>query len=158
VTAAHVSPGSGLWVLDEHKTEHATGQPRVVILTPEMLALTRRLMEKHPEGLLFRDAKGNLWNRNSIRCRFRRVRKKLDLGGDVVAYLYRHAVCTDLLESGTGVAQAAELLGHKGTEMIMRHYNKLRERRQHLREEITRATRKNTGGGETRHHPPAVET
>jgi hypothetical protein len=29
--------------------------------------------------------------------------------------------------------------------MIMRHYNKLRERRQHLRDEITRATWKDGG-------------
>ena len=71
-----------------------------------------------------------------------------------MAYLYRHAVCTDLLESGTGIAQAAELLGHSGTEMIMRHYNKLRERRQHLRDEITRATRKDGGSGETPPRPP----
>src|SRR5262249_3738455 len=141
VTAEHVDLKNGLWILEEHKTEHATGEPRVVILTPEMVALTRRLVQEYPEGPLFRDRPGKPWNRNSVRCRFRRVRAKLGLGGDLVAYLYRHAVCTDLLESGTGIAQAAELLGHKGTEMIMRHYNKLRERRRHLRDEITRATR-----------------
>jgi integrase len=156
VTAEHVDLPGGLWILDEHKTEHATGEPRVVILTPEMLALTKRLMVMHPDGPLFRDRDGNAWNRNSIRCRFRRVRKKLKLGGDLVAYLYRHAVCTDLLESGTGIAQAAELLGHKGTEMIIKHYSKLRERRQHLRDQLTRATRNDGGANDgTRPHPPA---
>src|SRR5262249_9341802 len=119
-----------------------------------MHALTKRLMEQHPQGALFRDRRGAPWNRNSVRCRFRRVRKKLNLGGDLVAYLYRHAVATDLLESGTGIAQAAELLGHKGTEMIMRHYNKPRERRQHLREHITRATRKDGASDETPRRPP----
>ena len=140
VHAGHVDVRTGVWILDEHKTEHATGEPRVVILTPAMVQLTRGLMAKHPEGPLFRDAKGNPWNRNSIRCRFRRVRKKLNLGGDLVAYLYRHAVATDLLESGTGLAQACEILGHKGTEMIMRHYQKLKQRRDHLREQVQRAT------------------
>lgn len=156
VTAEHVDLHNGVWVLDEHKTEHTVGEPRIIILTPDMLALTRRLMARYPEGPLFRNEDDKPWNRNAIRCRFRRVRKKLNLGGDLVAYLYRHAVCTDLLESGTGIAQAAELLGHKGTDMIMRHYNKLRERRQHLREEITRATRKDPGNGETPRHPPEV--
>lgn len=154
VTARQVHLPDGLWLLDGHKTEHHTGAPRVVLLTPEMTELTRRLVERHPEGPLFRNEKGMPWNRNSIRCRFRRLREKLKLGKDVVAYLYRHAVCTDLLESGTGIAQAAELLGHRGTEMIMRHYSKLRERRQHLREEITRATRKPGGSGGTPRHPP----
>ena len=153
VTAEQVDLRSGVWIFDKHKTGHKTGEPRIVILTPEMIALTKRLMNKHPEGPLFRDAKGNSWNRNSIRCRFRRVRKKLGLGGDLVAYLYRHAVATDLLETGAGLAQTAELLGHRGVEMVMRHYQKLKERRTHLRDQITRATRKDGGSGETPRHP-----
>ena len=96
-------------------------------------------MAIRPVGPLFLNADGKPWNRNSIRCRFRRVRKKLKLGGDLIAYLYRHAVATDLLESGTGIAQAAEILGHKGTGMIMRHYSKLRERREHLRQQLKNA-------------------
>src|SRR5262249_49178275 len=129
----------GAWVLGEHKTEEKTGEPRVIILTPAMVELTKRLMAEHTEGPLFLNEDGKPWNRNAIRCRFRRVRKKLKLGGDLVAYLYRHAVATDLLESGTGLAQAAEILGHKGTEMIMRHYSKLRERREHLRQQLEKA-------------------
>jgi integrase len=139
VTAEHFEPRTGVWVLEEHKTEGKTGEPRVIILTPAMVELTKRLIEKHPDGPLFPNEDGGPWNRNAIRCRFRRVRKKLNLGGDLVAYLYRHAVATDLLESGTGIAQAAEILGHKGTDMIMRHYQKLRQRRDHLREQVMRA-------------------
>jgi integrase len=145
VTAEHVDLRTGVWVLDEHKTEHATGEPRVVILTPPMIELTRRLMALRPVGPLFLNEDGRPWNRNAIRCRFRRVRKKLGLGGDLVAYLYRHAVATDLLESGTGLAQAAEILGHRNTEMIMRHYQKLKQRREHLREEVMKARRPKEG-------------
>lgn len=154
VTAEDVDLHNELWILHKHKTEHSTGRPRVVILTPEMLVLTKRLLAKQPDGPLFRNEDDRPWNRNSIRGRFRRVRKKLKLGNDLVAYLYRHAVCTDLLEAGAGIAQTAELLGHKGTETIMRHYNKLRERRQHLRAQITKATRKNRASGETPPHLP----
>jgi integrase len=139
VTAKHLDPRTGVWVFQEHKTEHATAESRVVILTPAMVELTERLMKKHPEGPLFRNEDGDPWTSNAIRCRFRRVREKLKLGGDVVAYLYRHAVATDLLESGTGIAQAAEILGHKDTEMIMRHYQKLKQRRDHLREQVVNA-------------------
>jgi len=147
VNAGHVDLRTGAWVLDEHKSEVKTGEPRVVILTPAMVELTKRLSAKHPEGPLFRNEHGEPWTGNAIRCRFRRVREKLDLGGDLVAYLYRHAVATDLLETGTGIAQAAEILGHKGTDMIMKHYQKLKHRRDHLREQIERARedRKKTG-------------
>lgn len=138
VTAKQVNLREGIWEFEEHKTEH-TGGNRIVILTPAMMELTKRLMKEHPTGPLFRNEDGNPWNRNAVRCRFRRVREKLNLGGDLVAYLYRHAACTDLLESGTGIAQAAEILGHKDTKMILRHYSKLRERRDHLRQQIMKA-------------------
>ncbi len=139
VTAEHVNFDLGVWVLDEHKTESKDQKARVVVLTPAMVELTRRLVRLRPSGPLFLNEDGRPWNRNAIRCRFRRVREKLGLGGDRVAYLYRHAVATDLLESGTGLAQAAEILGHKGTEMIARHYSKLRERREHLRDQLRKA-------------------
>jgi integrase len=144
VTADDVDLRTGVWVLKEHKTDGKTGESRVVILTPEMVELTKRLMKERPQGPLFLNERGKAWNRNSIRCRFRRVRKKLGLGGDLVAYLYRHAVCTDLLEAGAGLAQTCEILGHKGTEMVMRHYNKLKERRDHLREQVMKARGQNT--------------
>jgi integrase len=139
VTAEHVNFDLGVWVLDDHKTESKTQEARVIVLTPAMVELTRRLVRLRPSGPLFLNEDGRPWNRNAIRCRFRRVREKLKLGGDLVAYLYRHAVATDLLESGTGIAQAAEILGHKGTAMISRHYSKLRERREHLRDQLKKA-------------------
>ncbi len=139
VTAADVDLRTGVWELSEHKTEGKTGESRVIILTPAMVELTKRLMEKYPTGPLFRNKKGNAWDQFSIRLRFRRVRRKLKLGGDVVSYLYRHAVCTDLLEAGVGLAQTCEILGHKTTAMVMRHYSKLRNRRDHLRDQILKA-------------------
>lgn len=139
VTAADVDLRTGAWTLSKHKTSKKTGESRVIILTPAMVELTKSLMEKHPDGPLFRNEDGQPWTNSAIRGRFRRARKSLKLGNDVVAYLYRHAVCTDLLESGVGLAQTCEILGHKGTSMVMRHYNKIRNRRDHLREQIMKA-------------------
>lgn len=143
VTSEHVDLRTEVWEFDEHKTEGKTGEKRTVILTPVMVELTKRRMAAVPPGTpLFLNEDGEPWTRNAVRCRFRRVRKKLNLGGDLVAYLYRHAVTTDMLEAGVGVAQAAEILGHKGVDMVMRHYQKLKQRRDHLREQIMKASRK----------------
>jgi integrase len=128
-------------VLRRHKTAKKTGKPRVIILTPPMVALTVRLAAKHPEGPLFRNVDGNPWTRNAIRCRFRRIRTKLGLGGNLVAYLYRHTFTTDALENGAGIADVCELLGHTTTDMVMRHYQHLREKREHLRQAAIKATR-----------------
>jgi integrase len=136
VTAAHADLKAGIWVFHQHKTakRQKIKKPRVIILTPAMIELTRTLVAKYPEGPLFRNKKGRPWDRNAIRCRFRRIRKKLKLGGNLVAYLYRHTFTTDALENGAGIAEVCELLGHTGTDMVMRHYQHLQERREHLRQ------------------------
>jgi integrase len=141
VSSEQVNLHAGTWEFDKHKTASRTNEKRIIILTPAMAELTRNLMTLVPPGTpLFRNRKGKPWNRNAIRCRFKRVREKLGLGHDVVAYLYRHAFCTDMLESGAGLAQTCEILGHKGTGIVMRHYSKLRDRREHLRQQIIAAT------------------
>ena len=38
-----------------------------------------------------------------------------------------------------GIAQVAELLGHTGTEMVMRHYSHIASKIDHLREAAMRA-------------------
>ena len=100
-------------------------------------------MEKHPTGPLFRGPRGGKpFTKNGIRCRFRRLRKKLPHLKGVISYTYRHSFATDALENGVGVAQVAELLGHKDTQMVMQHYQHLREKREHLRQAAIQATRR----------------
>ena len=143
VEASNVDLAAGLWVLPEHKTKKKTGKPRLVYLTPAMLELTRKLMERYPTGPLFRNSRGKPWTRNAIRCRFRNLRAKLPHLKGVVSYTYRHSFVTDALENGVGVAQVAELLGHTSTDMVMSHYQHLREKRDHLKQAAIQATRQN---------------
>jgi integrase len=148
VTAAHVDLRGGVWVFRKHKTAKRTKapKPRVVILTPAMVVLTRELVARYPEGPLFRNADGRPWTRNAIRCRFRRLREKLGLGGNLVAYLYRHTFTTDALANGAGLAEVCELLGHTTTATVMRHYAHLQEKREHLRKAAVKAAGDSVGG------------
>lgn len=124
VTAEQVDLAQGVWVLPKHKTRHKTGKPRVVYLTPRMVELCRDLMAKYPEGPIFRTSRGKPWNRNAVRCRFRRLRDKLGLKG-VVAYTYRHTYATDALVNGVDTMTVCELLGHTSPAMLMKHYGHL---------------------------------
>jgi integrase len=143
VTAADVDLELGIWVLTEHKTEHKTGRPRVIYLNEAMLELTRRLVELHPEGPLFRGSRSKKgYSSNGVRCRFRNMRKKLPHLKDVIASAYRKSFATDALEKGVGIAQVAELLGHVDTKMVSRHYSQLSQRVQHLRDMAAKATGK----------------
>ncbi len=140
VTAADVQDGA--WVLEQHKTKGKTGKARVIYLNEEMVALTKRLAERNPEGPLFRNHRGDRpWTRNAIRCRFKRLRVKLGLDAGVVCYGLRHAFVTDALERGVPIATLAEIVGHRDTKMISEVYSHLHERREHLRKAVEQATR-----------------
>jgi len=72
--------------------------------------------------------------------RFRRLRGKLPHLKDAIAYAYRHSFATDALTSGVGVAQVAELLGHRDATMVHRHYGHLADQIEHMKEAARKAT------------------
>lgn len=141
ITAAGFDLEAGLWNLPNHKTLHKTGEPRVVYLTPSMVTLCRRLAREHPEGPIFRNTRGGPWTRNAIRCRFRRLRKKLNLPDGVVAYSIRHTYATEALVNGVDPISLCELLGHSDVSMLMKHYQHLAQKKEHLRDAAERARR-----------------
>ncbi len=141
VTAANVNLGLGVWVFGEHKTAKKTRKPRVVYLTPAMVELSRKLVALYPDGPLFRGPRGKAaFTRQNIRCRFRRLRKKLPHLKHFVCYNVRHTFATRALVNGVGVAQVAELLGHASTEMVSQTYGHLAAEVAHMREAARRAT------------------
>ena len=140
VAATNVDLSLGVWVFDEHKTAKKTQRPRVVYLTQAMIDLSRKLIAKFPDGPLFRGPRGNTaFTRQNIRCRFRRLRKKLPHLKHFVCYNLRHTYATQALLNGVGVAQVAELLGHTSTEMVSKTYGHLAEQVAHMRDAATRA-------------------
>ena len=140
VTAAHVHLDAGVWVFADHKTAKKTDRPRVVYLTPSMVDLSRELAARYPEGPRFRGPRGKAaFTRQNIRCRFRRLRKKLPHLKHFVCYSVRHTFATRALVNGVGVAQVAELLGHTSTEMVSRTYGHLADQVAHMRDAARRA-------------------
>jgi integrase len=134
LTAEHVDLEQGIWVLPKHKTAKRTGKPRVVYLTAGMLELTRRLVEERPEGPLLLNSRRTPWNRNAVRCRFRKLRQQFPSFGHFTATSYRRAYVTDALERGVDAVKVAELVGHTSTDIVMRHYSQLQERVRYMRD------------------------
>jgi integrase len=141
VTAAQVNLDLGVWVLAQHKMAKKTGKPRIVYLSPEMLALTQAQMSKHSTGPLFPNLRGRPFDRNAWRCRFRRLRDKFPQLKCVVAYSCRHSYATDALINGVGIAQVAELMGHSDASMVARVYGHIAQNTEHMRQAAARATR-----------------
>ncbi|MFO1043315.1 MAG: tyrosine-type recombinase/integrase [Planctomycetaceae bacterium] len=80
VEARHVDLVNQRWVFPE--SESKTDIPRVVYLTDEALAITKRLMLQHPSGPLFRNLNGP-WTTDAVNCAF--IRLQIKLGRALVA-------------------------------------------------------------------------
>jgi integrase/recombinase XerC len=117
----------------KNKTRNHKGATRPIYLTAKMTEIVKRLAAIHPTGPLFINTKGKPWTRNSMYCRFARIRKALNFGGEATAYATRHLYATDALEKEVPIATVAELLGHTDTKMISRIYSHLRDRKDHLK-------------------------
>ena len=59
------------WVFPE--SESKTDQLRIVYMTDEAMAITKRLMLQHPTGPLFRNRRGNPWTPDAVNCVFKTI-------------------------------------------------------------------------------------
>jgi integrase len=141
LTAQHFDERNGFWIYQDHKTRSKTGTLKAVPLHPCLNALSRILASARPSGPLFINSDGKAWTRNAMRCRFRRLRGKLDLPTGTVAYAYRHTFATEGLVNGVDSATMATILGHTSTRMLMERYAHLGSQAQHLKDAVKKASR-----------------
>lgn len=97
---------------------------RVVHLPDDALAIVQRLAKEYPTGKLFRNSKGNPWNKDSIRCRFRRLKRELEMP-ELTATTLRHSFAHYRLSSGQDALTVSKLMGHNDTRMVATRYGHL---------------------------------
>jgi integrase len=136
VTAGDVDLQAGTVRIREHKTARKTGRARTIWLTEAAAAICRRLALAHPEGAIFRSAKGNAWTKDAINCQVCRIRGRSGLGHEATAYAIRHLFGTDCLTKGVPLALTAELMGHTNVATVARWYNHTSERSEALRDAL----------------------
>jgi integrase len=79
----------------ERKNSKGKKRRRVIRLNERATEIVTRLALKHPDGPLFRNKIGKPWTRNTVICRFAKLRKKL--GIPLFPYILRQTWCTDAL-------------------------------------------------------------
>ena len=109
--------------------------PRVVYMNEAAVEVVTRLCEKWPDGKIFRNKRGTPWNRNSVRCRFRRLREKV---GHFCAYHLRHTYATEALQH-LDAFTVSVLMGHADVSKLARQYQHLAKAPGFLQEAAKRA-------------------
>lgn len=137
VTASQVDVQRSMWVLPS-KTGRKTKKPRVVVLVPEALAICKRRIREHKTGPIFRNLKGTPWTRHAVAWRIKRIRDRLGLSADMTTHALRHLFATDALDKDIPIATVSELLGHSDTTMVSRVYSHLGDRKQHLKDSLSK--------------------
>jgi len=137
VEARHVDLTSSRWVFPASESK-GKRIPRVVYLTPIALEITKRLMEKHPTGPLFRNTDGKVWTPYATNCRFQHVRRKTGIKYSL--YSLRHSFAQHALIRGVDCMTVATLLGHSDPNTLGRVYQHLSQDSGFLQEQLRKAT------------------
>ena len=111
---------------------------RVIYLNEQSTEIVRRLAKQHLTGPMFRNSKGDAWNKNSIKCRFRLLKRELGIP-DLCATTFRHTWATDVLTAGMDTTTASILMGHRDPATLARNYQHLTQNREYLKAAAQRA-------------------
>jgi integrase len=90
-----------------------TGE-RVLPIGARASELIRGLAAQRGSGLLFLNSRGEPWNRNAWRCRFRKL--------GLVAYGMRHSFGTSGVRAGVNPLDLARIMGHRDLKMLHEFY------------------------------------
>lgn len=99
---------------------------RVVNLPPVSLAIIMRLVATYPNEKLFRTSKGIEWNRNTLRCRFRPLKRIMGMP-KLCATTLRHSFAHYRLTNKQDSLTVAKLMGHVDTRMVASRYGHLED-------------------------------
>lgn len=135
VEARHADIAGSRWVFPPSESK-GKRIPRVVYLTPKALEITKRLIERHPTGPLFRNVDGLPWTPDATNCRFRRA--KNTVGVKVSLYSLRHTWINRMLLAGVDAFTVAHMAGHSDPSMLAKHYAHLSQAPSYLLQQISK--------------------
>lgn len=131
-------------ILERHKTRKKTRKPRVIPLTPFVVKLLRWLERRteRPVGLIFRNTKGNPWNRCNLSIRMQKLRWRAGLPADCFLYGTRHAFGTQAVLNGANLKLLSKAMGHRSATTTERYYVHVDQEIDALREAAAKATQR----------------
>jgi integrase len=139
MAAVHLSARSGTWWTDSgsarqrRELKHRPrGEPRLVPLHPELVALLTQHLKKYPPGLdgrIFTGPRGGIFNDRAYLKIFHKARDVAFTKSEATSLLarrphhLRHAAVSTWLNAGVPAPQVAEWAGHS-VDVLLRVYAK----------------------------------
>ncbi|MEM8671732.1 MAG: tyrosine-type recombinase/integrase [Planctomycetota bacterium] len=133
--AKHIDLGAGLVIFPPSEAKGGRTE-RVIYLTPTALEICNRLCATWPKGPIMRNTRGRAWTKDSINCRFSRIKKKM--GTRVFAYALRHSYATQGLIDGVDSVTLSQLMGHADVSTLAKNYAHLSRNQRFLKEQANR--------------------
>lgn len=133
VAAQHIDIANAMIVFPPSEAK-GDKHERVIFLPDDALAICNRLVAVQTSGPIFRNTRGRPWTKDSINCRFKRLRKKF--GKPACAYAIRHSFATEGLKQGVDSLTLSQLMGHSDTSMLAKHYAHLARNPAYLRDTV----------------------
>jgi len=97
---------------------------RVIYLPDEAAKIVAKWAAEYPTGRMFRNTRGKPWNKNSINCRFKRLKKVMG-NPKLNATVLRHSFAAHRLAEGQDSLLVSKLLGHVDGRMLATRYGHL---------------------------------
>lgn len=110
---------------------------RVIWLPEASLKIVTRLAKEHPTGKLFRNRKGKAWTKNSIRLRFKRLKKLMKMPG-LTATTLRHSFAHHRLVNEQVPLVVSKLMGHADGRMLATRYGHLEQNNEFMAAQANR--------------------
>ena len=146
----HFSRKDRCIVFERHESKGHGGdktvERRVVPLSDTAFEICQRQALKHPTGPLVRNTHGTGWTAYAMKEWFKRLdgrrykeasTKRVDFR--VSAYVVRHTWATEALERGVDPITVATIMGHKDLTQLMKTYQHIEKKRDHLRRALHQA-------------------
>lgn len=123
--------GRAIFVLRDYKARDRRldpSAPRVLLVNRRLgrMLLRLRVRAQSLEGPVFLNSLGRPWTGNAVRCRMRRLRKRMHKTTDtvqenIVAYSIRHSLATVAAAAGVRDRILADIMGHTSTRTTARY-------------------------------------
>lgn len=130
IESRHVDLGA-MKIMFPAKESKGKRHERRILINKTTLPIIEKLLEKYPEGKLFRNTRGDAWTKYSLCNRMHRLSKYT--GVKITAYDLRHGYITKKLKAGVDHMVIAPAVGHTDGSMIGKCYSHIGQEEDHLR-------------------------